>query len=183
MNKIKKIFVAFLIATPLLGFSSEIVWLQITSQMTYQDLNNSITNLPLGRVLYLAMEVSNGKVTKANLKNGTWQYASKQEISKPDTKIKLYFGPDRNYWLQELSLNKLELQWLLNHSQTGFSPISILIKDLNPNVIDYEFELDGVNDEVYISYSNLSEFSGVLQDSNSFEGDLNLIQQQHDLRE
>lgn len=151
-------------------------WLTLLIQYSYQDSTLECKTIFPGEEVYISGEMTGEKLTRFQIVNYPKVFPF-EPIWRP-----LVFSADQlsgiptfvdkkgTRWLSELPLNKTQLAWLLAEAgKKGLScRIPKPIATLEPASIVQEFEREGVDDGIEVSYGQTVELKGTLEGGKPF---------------
>jgi hypothetical protein len=178
------VFFGLLVATN--ARAVDITWVKMDINFAYQDLSKSCYPQKSADELYLATEHEGDKISRIVISNYiyVWPYKyiyksielNREEIADS----KLYRDAKDRYWIKNLKLNENSLKWILYWipQKYGYCTPSQPLKTLSAAPVLYEFETEGIDEGILISYSKYFSFSGQREDGQNYTAKLRLVQKE-----
>jgi len=183
---VKKFFLMWVSVSCISARASEILWLKMNENHRYKDLVTDCKSVRPGGDFYFAAEHENGKAIRVVLSNfpNTFPYThiyksielSPQEVAG----VELYKDAKDRYWIKKLPLYSPALRWILywGAERYSFCPLPQLLQTISPSFHSFEFETEGIDEGVLVSYSDKASFVGLRSDGQSYQSDLSLVQRE-----
>lgn len=178
---VSKLAFALFFLTSLVGEAREIVWLDLTPQLTYRDLS---TNCKTDGYFhhYFGAELDGRDVKAAVLKAGGLEvYHRGIAFEKSElASIKLEKDALDRTWLTGLHLNERVLRWVLQNSGSaldGCTP-SQPLTSVTPEPFTFSFEIESLGAGPMMPTSNFGKFGGTRKDGRAYQAGLYFVQKQ-----
>jgi hypothetical protein len=174
----KKVWALLFLTT--LVHASEIHWITFQLNHSYKDLETNCYSDRSGGRLYFAMEIESSKVVNARIIKP--YYSKSISLSKEElAKIEPFVDKKGRYWLKTLLLDESSLKWgLYNGShQMSLCELPLELASVQPKPILYEFELEGFEEDIFVSYSQKEKLKGNRIDGKNFDASMQWIQREY----
>ncbi len=188
-----KIMLALLLGLVQTSFASDFRWLTLDINLRYSDSaivchNFSNAGKPIvDRSVAIALEVDGDNILAAQLSNfpKEWHYSgvySKLRLSQSELKgMKLYRSPKGKLFLKRWEVSEETLKWF------AFDGMKLALlcrppqplRTIQPNTTTYEFETEGLEEGINVSYSDWKKFSGKRLDERSYDLNLQFVQKEY----
>lgn len=190
MTKIMLVLLLGLVQT---SFAADFRWLTLDINLRYSDSGLACHNFSnagkpiVDRSVALALEVDGDNILAAQLSNfpKEWHYSgvySKLRLPQAELKgMKLYRSPKGQLYLKRWEVSEETLKWL---SFEG-TKLALLcrppqpLRTILPNNAVYEFETEGLEQGINVSYSDWKKFSGKRLDERSYDLNLQFVQREY----
>jgi len=164
----------------------DIMWVKLQVNRKYQDADVKCFGTSAQGQLLFSAELQDGVVTTAQLQNfpHVWPYSAIYQalpLSARETRsIKLYQDKRGEWWLTQLVLSELSLRWALYESgrRYSFCPAPQPLETVTPKGFTFDFETEGLKEEIWISESNSTDVSGTRKDGRPFTGSIQITQKE-----
>ncbi len=180
--KIASCLLALASLLPRAAQASEIVWLELSGHLKYEDFSVSCYADYAWTQSFFSAETNDGRVVAARLK--AWKSPAASTIaftSEEAADIETYRDKTGRLWIREVRLSPRLFYWIVRnldgHGGSSCRPPVPLVA-LDPSPVRLEFETDGIDDGIRRSYSNGVFFSGKRYDGHPYRGYLRLMQRE-----
>ena len=181
---LRRYLMAVLLFTMSTVARADILWLRLDARYTYKDPSVSCSTLNPGVDFFFSAEVENDQIQRAFVHNfpNVWPYMDiyKNTAFLPEElkKISLYTDSKGRLWLKKVTLSERLLKWILYYPtrRDMFCELPEQISIIVPDSASYEFETEGIEEGVLISYSQRLPFKGKTASSHAFETKVQLVQ-------
>ncbi len=168
--------------------AADVLWLHMNVNHTYRDLSTLCESVRPGGDLYFAAEHEDGKVSRVAFSNfpNVWPYTSihkSVELTKDQiSQIELSKDSKGRYWVKKLPLQGYTLRWILFWATERYSycPLPQALTTISPSPVAYNFEMEGIEEGVLISYSQKFSFMGQRSDGEVYEATMQLVQKEYE---
>ncbi len=157
------------------SFSADIYWLKIKPNFLYKDLSVYCETYGNSNSLFLAMEVSQGKATRAILrKNLSFAWESTEFSQNEVSSLQIKISGQNEASVEEMLLENKNVAWILRNSggEMGCHPPGPIVS-LNPG--SFLFKFQGQSPQMF---SNTGKFTGKLKNADNFQAELSFGQSQ-----
>ena len=89
-------------------FATDITWLKLNGDFTYEDVTTSCSNSPLGNNVYFVAEIENDQPVKASIRRYANSSSEKFSVDLTESELKsivFFKDPNGYYWLKEMALS------------------------------------------------------------------------------
>ncbi len=167
--------------------AADIFWLKMKFNHTYKDLTTSCKSIKHGEELLLAAEHENGRLTRVIMSNFPYTstymaiYKSIELTSEQMGQIELFKDARGHYWVKKFPLPGYVLRWILVWAteRSSFCPLPQPLWTISPAPATYDFEMEGVQEGIFTSYSQKLAFKGQRSDGESYEATLQFVQREY----
>jgi len=172
---------------PISSQGADLFWLNLRMKHKYKDAVTDCRGYSHGGDLFLSAEHENGVLSRVAIANHpyTWPYKaiyrsielSPQELAS----TKLYRDKKGRYWLKESSWEQRTLMWAMKWGAefNGHCKLPQSLQSISPSQVNLVFEVDGLEDGIWISDSPSHRYSGTRADGLSFQADMQIIQREY----
>lgn len=174
------------------GFSSEVelVWRKIDTQYSYKDANTQcstktlVGNIHNAGEAYLALEINGDEVVGGRFSNypNTWVYKSiyKAIDLNPNeiASTRIVRDSKKQVWLKTFVLTQRLAKWLVHFPSLRhyWCEIPFVPQSVSPSSQSVDFETEGIEQGIEVSYSDWLKLEGKRPDGGAFEETIKLVQ-------
>lgn len=183
----KKIIVLFALSLAAASQATDVLWIQMNVNHSYKDLSTSCKSVKPGGDLIFAAEHENGRLTRVVLNNFpyVWPYTyiyKSIELTKDQvSQVELFKDKKDRYWVKKFPLPGHVLRWILYWATAHFSFCALPqpLWTISPSPVTYDFETEGIEEGILISYSQKLAFMGQRSDGEAYEATMQLVQREY----
>jgi len=162
---------------------SVLFWLTLWISYSYQDATMNCRTLPFGEEVHLAGEMTGDTLTRAQINNYPRQFPFEpifKSMPLATHQLTTFADKQGRRWLERLRLSESQLAWLVNEAgKKGMSCKVPPIATVEPSVVVQDFEREGIDDGILVSYGQTVDLKGTLQGGRPFQMRFRLTQREY----
>ena len=149
----------------------EVVWRKMYVVYEYKTTKTYLSSFGNGSVFYLSFLKDKNGVQEAYISRYRHTYAKKIQLHNSKEKLQVYFDKNSDsYWFESILVDKYFLQSLISLIGDDVHSTKFSLDSLAGKKLKFDFENEGISNNVYVSYSKQQKFSGSEIGGRKFSG-------------